>query len=163
MESSLSQDLQRTFNLAALRHEARALRTPADWEKGKDIRLRYKRETNKQMQQYYADYDTRISQVVKKLMNKAGAKNRDLTHRWFGTDKFNKDALMRQAHRAVQMDHDKRMSCLTDREINELDTLIETVEQRDRLYNKPTQDFSQASNRRNGQERRIRQSRPRRR
>ncbi len=41
MGSSITEALERTFNLAALRREATALHTTTDWQELKEIRSRY--------------------------------------------------------------------------------------------------------------------------
>ncbi len=110
MDINISKELKHTFDLATLRKKTKGLRTPIDWEKGHKIMNHYKRETQKQSQLYYAQYDARVNQALRRIIDKAGAKNRDFTHRWFGTDNFNKDHLMQQAHRVVQRDHHRRIT-----------------------------------------------------
>lgn len=152
MKLNLSKELKHTFDLVALRNKTKGLRTPNDWDKGNNITKRYRRETNKQTQAYYAEYDTRVSNVVKKLIDKAGAKQRDFKHRFFGADNFDKDVLIRKAHKVVQHDHHRRIAQLEKNEAQELGELIEQIEQRDRLLEKPGRDFERASDRRKNQQ-----------
>ncbi len=114
-------------------------------------------------QRHEEEYGTRVNNVVRQLMDKAAGKNRDFTHREFGADKFDKTALTREAHRHVQFQNLKEMDQLADNEIQELDALIKKAQQRDSLLNKPTQDFNQATDRRDSQERRLNTPRHRRR
>lgn len=150
--SSITEDLKRTFDLASLRQRAKSFSRPADWEKADEITKRYSRETNKQEKLYRRDYKTRVEKALQARIDKAGAKDRTLKHRLFGSDNFDKAALMRQAHRDVQHDHNRRMSQLASRETQELNILVSTAEQRDattqQLREKPRKDFQRAANRR---------------
>ncbi len=163
MEINFSKELKQTFNLATLRKKTKGLRSPNDWEKGNKIMNQYERETKKQTKAYYAEYDNRVSNVVKQLIDKAGAKNRDFKHRWFGNDNFDKEKLTRQAHKVVQHDHHRRMTRLEENEAIDLGKLVETIEQRDKLREKPRKDFEKAADRRKTQEHPQTQTRHRRR
>lgn len=159
MESSITDELKRTFDLASLRHEASQLRTPADWERANEIRNRYKREANKQEQRYFKDYDTRVRKILSQLIDKAGAKDLTFKHRWFGSDNFNKDNLTRKAHRFVQMDQQRRLDSLSESEAKDLGSFMKKIKQRDQLQGKSQKSFERATNRRTGSERRQRQKR----
>jgi len=156
--SSITEDLKRTFDLASLRHRAKSLTRPADWEKASEITKRYSHETSKQTILYRSDYKTRIEKALQARIDKAGAKERTFKHRLFGSDNFDKSALTRQAHRDVQHDHNRRMSQLASSETQELNVLVSTAEQRDaskqQLREKPRKDFQRATDRRMGPGRR---------
>ena len=156
--SSITADLKRTFDLASLRHRAKSLTRPADWEKANEITKRYARETSKQEKLYKRDYITRVEKALEARIDKAGVKDRTFKHRLFGSDNFDKSALTRQAHRDVQHDHSRRISQLASRETQELNVLVSTAEQRDsakqQLREKPIKDFQRAADRRSKPDRR---------
>lgn len=155
MEINLSEELKRTFNLLSVRREAEALRTKEDWEALKEIRSRYKNETEHKVQEYEETYEAKTNAEVKKLMDKAGSDNLDFTHPDVANDAFKKERLIRQAHKQVQYEHEKEMGQLADNEIEEIEALIEKAQSRDALFGKAEQDFNQTVDRRDGQERRI--------
>lgn len=156
--SSITADLKQTFDLASLRQRAKSLTRPADLEKMSEITKRYARETNKQEKLYKRDYKTRVEVALQARINKAGVKDRTFKYRLFGSDNFDKSALTRQAHRDVQHDHSRRISQLASREIQELNVLVSTVEQRDaskqQLRETIRDDFQRATDRRSRPDRR---------
>ena len=161
MSINISQELRQTFQLAALRKEARSLRTASDWEKGNEIITRYDRGRKKLNRQYYSEYDSHVEKVTQKLIDKGGAKEKNFVHRFLRSDNFDKSAIARQAHRIVQHDHQRRLSALDTRETSELEGLTRSAVERDQTREKPKQDFARAVDRRSGQERRQSVSRSR--
>ena len=160
---NISEELHQTFQLAALRKEARSLRTSSDWEEGNKIIKHYEREHKKLNKQYYDEYDSRVEKVTQNLIDKAGSKEKNFVNRIFGADNFDKRAIYRQAHRSVQHDHQRRVSALSEQESSELETLTQKATQRDMLREKPKRDFTKSVDRRSGSERRqqIKQKRTR--
>lgn len=154
METSLNDELHRTFELATLRQKANKVSKPEDWQKVNNIMTHYANEKKKQTQNYYAEYDSRVSKVMQKLIDEAAGKDKKLTLKWFGHDPFDKDRLTRQANRLVQHDHHRRLKQLEENEIKELKELTSQIEQRDAVI-EVSQDFNQTVDRRDGQERRI--------
>jgi len=104
------------------------------------------------------EYDTRVEVARKRIINQAGAKNRDFKHRWFGNDQFDKSATLRQAHRNVRGQHHQLMGG-----IDKIAKLLEACEKRTRLRDKPKHDFENAIDRRarHGLPNDRRQARPR--
>ena len=161
--SSTGESVKRAYDLASLRQRAKSLTRPADWEKARKIITHYQRETHKQETAYHKDYDTRFTRALQLRIDKAGSKNMALKHRQFGSDGFDKTALMRAAHRDVQHDHLKRMALLKHGETKDLDALVATAQkhggQEAETGQTPKESFARATERRKGAERRATQTR----
>lgn len=142
---NISHELRQFFQLAALRKEARSLRTASDWEKANEITSRYQKEQEKLTKQYFSEYDTRVEKVIQGLIDKAGSKEKNFVHRIFGTDHFDKSATIRQAHRIVQDDHQRRLSALAGRESSELEALTQQAAQRDQLRGEVSAEFRRSA------------------
>lgn len=154
MPSSITQKLRDTFELASIRREFRALRTGADFDKSKRIVESYAQERKKANQDYTNEYDTRVEVALQKLIDKVGAKRRDFTRRFASSDKFDGNALLRQARRNVQLDHKRHITQLDQNESAELKALATAINKRDNLRDKIGQEFTRAADRRSGSERR---------
>ncbi len=145
MPFDITKELKRTFDLADMRHKTRGFRKAEDWEQGRAIMAKYQRQAKVQTQSYYAQYDTRVSQALQRLMDKAGTPKKTLTNRFFQTDQFNKDLLLRQAHKDVQQDHHRRISRIEHNEAKELGVLIEKIERRDAKREEMKQSFNRSA------------------
>ncbi len=154
MTQDTANELKHTYDLATMRKNARTLRKPEDWQAAREIMERTKREASRLDHRYRAEYDTRVSEAVKKLMNEAGEVKRTLTHPWFTTNNFDQEAMMKQAHRNVQQDHQAQLNGLGQLEHSELESLMHTIHQRDGLRDKTGRDFEHAAERRSTEERR---------
>lgn len=154
MTTELIDNIRAKFDLASVRKEAKQLRRAEDWEKSRDIRNRYSRETRHVKQTYYREYDTRVKQATKRLIDKAGAKNKAFTYKRFMHDGFGRAQINEQAHKAVHQDHQKRLLRLEQGEAKELGDLLDQVKQRDGLRERTQGDFFNAVDRRSIAERR---------
>lgn len=106
---------------------------------------------------YSYEYRTRVDIAYRDLLNRAGAKTRELKPKYFGIDRFNKHDLSRQAQRNVRLDHEQSMDRLNALEMKESRSFLNTSSKR-KAY---VEGFKQATQQRRGEERR--QSRQRRR
>jgi hypothetical protein len=100
--SSLSREIAQTFNLEALRLEAARSFNKDEWQDFLKVRQDHEKQRNFAKRAYDLEYDERVAMARVRLINKAGAKDRDYNPRWFGRDRFDKDAINRQAHRIVR-------------------------------------------------------------
>lgn len=146
MSDLIINGLKQTFDLASLRIEAKSLRTPIDWEKGREIHERYQGLRENQEKKYYDQYEARVERVMKNLIDRAGAVAKDFKHRLFSQDPFNRKMLTKQAHRLVQQDHQRRILQIDSSETKELDELIAQVKQRDALKDKSINEFARVAN-----------------
>ena len=92
-----------------------------------------------------------------KLIDEAGSKPLDFIPRWLGRDRFDKSAIDRQARMAVLKAHRDDVAVIDKSELNALGEIKRTAEERQALHQKPTRDFQEATDRRNGPDHRIRQ------
>jgi len=146
-------ELTRTFTLKTLRKEANRL-TGKDWKQYQSIRNRYAEAREEEIRAFNDEFDTRLEQAKKDLMNKAASPDRKLVHRWFGSDKFDPSTLERQAFRKIHEEHYAVMAKLEAGEIKDTDALIEKSGTREQEMPDLTQEFSRATDRRSGEERR---------
>lgn len=154
MADDTRQDLQRTFDLAGLRREARTLATAEDWRGLQAIREKFETARQEEASRYRAEYTTRVETARKQLIDEAGRIRREHTHPWFGRDRFDKAAILRQAHRQVRADHTRALVHIDREETHALDALLERVSESTRLRGKPTEAFNQSVERRSGRDRR---------
>lgn len=161
MSENITQQLKRTFHLAGLRHEAKHIRNSDDWSEMGKIRDRYAKAYRKEERTFRAEYLTRVEAAQKRLIDKAGSKTKDFKHRWFGNDRFNSEAILRQAQREVRAHHRVQMDLIEKRETRELETLLSrnAPDKDQRVRSK--YDFQKATNRRDGVERRVPRNRQR--
>ena len=99
---------------------------------------------------YTHEYKTRVQIAHRDLINKAGAKKRDLKPSFFGIDRFNKHDLNRQAQLNVRHDHQQTMDRLDGQELRESKSFLEKSSQR-KTY---LEDFKRSTDRRRAQTRR---------
>lgn len=145
MSIDITNELKRTFDLADMRHKTKGFRKAEDWEKGRTIMERHERQAAQVTEAYYAQYDTRVSQALHRLIETAGTPKKTLTNRFFQTDQFNKDLLLSQAHKDVQQDHHRRMTKIEEQEAGELGALIETIARRDAKREELKQSFKRSA------------------
>lgn len=99
----------------------------------------------------YADeYEIRVQISHRDLMNRAGAKTKELKPRFFGIDRFNKHDLNRQAQLNVRLDHQQSMDRLDGQELKEGRAFLEKSSQRKEYL----ESFKKSTERRRTQSRR---------
>ncbi|MGJ8572280.1 MAG: hypothetical protein ACSHXI_16440 [Hoeflea sp.] len=151
---NLSNQIRQTFKLASLRHEAAKNLRGEDQVAYSKVVMAYAEQRKSEIQTYQNEYQTRVEVERKRLIDKAGEKNKTFQHRWFGADKFDKAAITRQAHRNVRQDHESTLARLDRQETETVDGLLEKAGHREALREKPMRDFQKAVDRRQGQDRR---------
>lgn len=141
-------EIKRTFHLAGLRNEAAKTLNGDEWKQFQKIKRDFADLRRFEGRAYEIEYDTRLEVARKRLINQAGAKNKDFKHRWFGTDNFDKEAITRQARRVVRDDQHKLMAHLETKEAQAVDSLLEKSQHRKESREKPKRDFERATDRR---------------
>ena len=155
MSSSISKQLRQTYDLASLRREAAMDLSSDEWKQYQKIRETHDMSRRFEIRQYEIEYQTRLEAARELLIDKAAARSLDFKHRWFGSDRFNKSEIDRQAHRQVLSDHRRKIASLDRIEQHELTALLDEVQKRHADSEKPKRDFRKAANRRSGIERRA--------
>lgn len=123
MSTSPAADLERTFELASLRFEARTL-TDDDWHRFREIQSRYQTERQEKDWAFRREYATRVEATRVELLKNASARRNDHKPRFGRHDRFDAVALERQAHRQVRDEHFRELARLEVRECEELRSLV---------------------------------------
>lgn len=159
MSLTVTEELRRVFDLASLRKEARALRSPRQWGERQAIQARCDKARDREKDLYAARYDSRVERIRRRLIDEAGRKGFDLKPAWSGNDRFDAAATLRQAQREVREGHHKRISRIDDYESQKLRELVMRSMRENNLRGKPREEFGRATDRRTGIERRGKRSR----
>jgi hypothetical protein len=154
--SSISNAIKTTFGLAALEKEAAQNMTPAEWSEYRKINEAFDGEKRFASRQYELTYKDRVAEVRKRLIDEAGSKKKDFVHRLFGQDRFNKEAIDRRAQIEVRNDQQNLIDGLDDQRFEALGQLVENASYRKEAREKPRKDFTRATDRRAGRDRRQR-------
>lgn len=148
MALNMSNEVTRTFNLLGLKRLAARNLNNEDWHDYRQITDKYADLRRFEKRNYETEYKTRVEVARKRLINKAGEKNRDLKHRWFGRDQFDKSAILRQAQRDVRANQDRLMAGIDDMEARDLRQLLDRAGERSQSQVKPRPDFEKSADRR---------------
>ncbi len=154
MSFNIDEELKRTFGLASLRLEASKKLNGEEWKKFQAITKKHAGIKRAEQRNFELEYDTRFEVSRKRLINKAGSKTRKFNHPWARNDVFDETAIKRQAKRQVKAEHQKLMSHLENKELKEVQSLMDTCEHRHQTREKPLKDFARATDRRQGDDRR---------
>ncbi|MEM9733634.1 MAG: hypothetical protein AAF903_09155 [Pseudomonadota bacterium] len=125
-----SKELKQVFHLASLRSFARQNLKGDEWQAVSTLMDRMKRERAAEEKDYRANYDTRVETARRALIDKAGAKSNEFKPPQFGVDRFDENAIERQAHRMVHAEHSARMAGLDQLETSELERLTQPAHKR---------------------------------
>lgn len=153
----ITKELKKTFAKAVMQHEAKSLKRAEEWKQARNITERGEAERRSFDNKYFSEYDTRIEVVRKRLINEAGKPK--LNHPNPGRrDKFDREAIERQAHREVQLDHKRVLQQSLDkqgRKMNELQGKARKHNLRQQHKGKAKEQFTKASDRRKSPDRRA--------
>jgi hypothetical protein len=154
--SRLSDEIKQTFDLEKLRLEAAQKLTKEEWPDFMKMRQGYEGQRRFAKRAFELEYDERVAMARVRLINKAGQKNLTLKPRWAGGDRFDKDAINRQAHREVRHAHRNDLARIERDEIRDTQQQIESSKVQRAFREMPKHDFNRAADRRSGAERRTR-------
>ena len=154
MALSLAEQVKQTFNLIALRSEAKARLTGRQWEKRGALVDRCEKAQLKAEELFYKRYPVRVAAAQKKLIDKAGAKTLEHRPRFSQEDRFDKAETLDQAQSQVKDAHERRLGRINDCEQRGLSILLSSAERANQLQGKSVQAFDKVADRRRGGERR---------
>lgn len=154
MSSDITDELNRRFDLAALRREAQTLKTSRQWKKAFDLTLRCGMARDKETRLYTSRYQSRVETVRRRLVDEAGEWNRDFKHPAFGADNFAPDTTLRQARREVERYHEARIARIDESERQKLREIVTQSMRENNLTGRAREDFLRATDRRDGKDRR---------
>lgn len=161
MGFSITNELRRTFDLASLRLDAAKKLNGEEWRDYAKIKKDFDSKRQFEQRRFQLEYKTRVDAARKRLINEAGTPVRDYVPFFARRDRFDRQAITRQAQIEVRDAHDKTMASLDQLETRSINGLLERAGERVRSQPKPARDFEKATDRRSGQERRIARPRPR--
>lgn len=153
MSFNIDWEMAEMFHEAVMLHEAQKLRRPEDWQKADELITLGKAERKQMQEAYELEYDTRHEMKRQQIIDDAGRKKFDHPTP-FGRDKFDSDAINRQAHREVQHDHQNDLQASRDNEKQEMENLQETARKRDEKEGILREDFEKSKDRRQQVDRR---------
>lgn len=160
MTLDIAKELQKTFDEAVMQHEARSLKQGQDWRQAREIIERGKADRAMHEDKYAREFDTRVEIVRKRLINEAGSLNHEHPSPG-GRDRFDHEAIDRQAHREVRLDHERVLQQSHAAQDQAMLALQEGASQRDvaKTQGKARGQFTTASDRRQQPERSPNRSR----
>ena len=156
MSLTITQEIKQTFHLVALRNEAKDLVTGRQWEKRDGLINRCEQARRKETALFDARFDARIAIEQKKLIDKAGSKQKVHKPIWGQDDVFDKTANLAQADKNVRSAHDRRVEIINQYEKRGLEALVQSARSENKTQGKSERSLNQAADRRLGGERRIR-------
>ncbi len=160
MTFDTGKELKNLYTMATLHREAAKTFSGDEWKEFQQIRKNTADTKQFEQRAYEFEYKTRVGIARTRLINKAGEKNKDFKHRWFGTDGFDKAAIDRQAQKVVRGEHQKLMTHIDGQEVKEIESLVDRSSHRKCMREKPKRDFTKAADRRHNQERRQKDNGP---
>lgn len=145
-----------TFDLAALRQEAKRDLSASDWSAYRHIQETSAHRRNALEQDFALTYGDRVAEARKRLFDEASGKTLDLVPRLIGRDRFNNNAIDRQAHKEVQLAHRSALVRIDQDEARQIEGLLDRAGPRTKAGERFQRDFTIATDRRGGPDRRKR-------
>jgi hypothetical protein len=102
-------DLHKAFDRTKLPDDTRYLKGEAEWRSYNEITERAARVRSKATSRFEKTFDVRVMQETKRLINKAGSKERHFRFGQSAADNFDPDQLRIRAQEIVRLRHDKRL------------------------------------------------------
>ncbi len=154
MSSDIEIGIAEMFRDAVKQNIVMELRTQADWDRFKEIDEAARAQTAEENRAFQHDRSQRLVEARKEIIDRAGA----ITHDHptpFGTDKFDKAAIDRQANRKVDADHQRCLLAIQQREADSYVALREDIHTREGIRDQARDAFTRSVDRRNGDDRRM--------
>lgn len=137
MGLDLTKKLKPLFELASLRRDAKHLLTSQNWQTYQQIKLQHDAYRQVERQSYIQEYDTRVEVAMKRLIAQAGAKTKAHKPRWAVHDRFDKKAIITQAHRNVQSQQTQVLAGIDAMEAKALSKLLKQAKGQSEAARKP--------------------------
>ncbi len=154
METDLETGIATMFRDATMESVVLELRTKADWNRFSDIKDTAKQRTKDEVDGFEQDKPELLIKARKELINRAGSLR--LEHPTpFGTDKFNKSAIARQAAVKITNDHRARLLGIKTDETDAFSELKQDIHAREGVRDHARDAFALTNDRRAGEERRM--------
>ena len=158
MTNDLNSDVNASFALPLAQHAAMGLTKESDIQARDAINERYKKLREDIEKAYEREYPTRFEAALKDVIDEAARRSLQIPTP-YGTDRFDKNAMNREAQRRVETDHAATLGRLEQDHAREINDLVYSAHARDAQKDRARDAFNQTVDRRSGTERRIRRSR----
>ncbi len=159
MAGSIADELKNTFALATLRRESANILNADEWKEYQKITDGFADQKRFEQRAFELEYKTRVEIARKRLINQAAQGHKEFQPLWARHDRFDRDAIDRQAHRHVQHQFKKLIQHYEALEARDIQSLMDRCEHSRKQREKPKKDFNHAADRRRGPERRQSRSR----
>lgn len=143
---SLNEELRRTFEVAAMRREARHLETPRQWREANALLQRCAKARAHEKDLYLARYESRTEARHRRLIDEAGRQSGPGFRPFgVGADRFDPHALRMQAERDVRAAHAGRLIRIEEIERRGLAALLARSHQENGRRGQAREAFARAS------------------
>lgn len=153
-KGSLVDDVRLIFDLASLKREASRNLGADDWNELQQINEKHESQRRFVERDFELSYGDRFAAARKQLIDEAGDKARHLVPRHIGRDRFDKEAIDRQARLQVRHAYRNALDRIDREEAHQIEALLERANQRNQPKETPLRAFARAIDRRGGPDRR---------
>jgi len=154
METDLELGIATMLRDATMQNVVLDLRTPTDWVEFNRIKDTARQDEQNEIETFRENKPELLVKAREELIDKAGS----LTHGHptpFGTDRFDKSTIDRQAMIKVENDHQARLLGIQQRESDDYSDLKDDIHVREQSRGRGREAFSRATDRRGNQDRRM--------
>ena len=148
MALTTNQEIRLVFELATLRREAEAIKTPHQWSRARQLMQRCREARIREKDLYGKRYHIRVEARRQQLIHEAGAIGRGFQPVWGGSDRFSPEATRRQAQSDVRHAHEQRMQGISRYEHRGLTGIMEECRRLDPHFGRAAEAFERSSDRR---------------
>jgi hypothetical protein len=141
--------------LQQVRHALAKTMNPEEWLTYRDVAKNFEDTRRATNRAYELDYASRVDSVQRRLIGEAASVKRNHVPKFFGSASFDKTEINQRAQNEVRSAHTKEIAGIDKQECGILRGMLEAVQARATLKEKPIKDFQNAVDRRNGQDRRV--------
>jgi hypothetical protein len=161
LSQTIRDELTRSFDLATLRREAKAIRTPRQWQEAARLQRRCRSARVREKELYATRYQARVETARRRLVDEAGSIQRAPKPGGAGEDRFAPDVTLRQAEREVRERHHGRIARIEEFERRELRAIVDNSISRNNLQGQAQDALARVADRPNGQDQRRSRQRDR--
>lgn len=147
MSTEIELGVATMFRDAISQSVALELRTPADWEHYDLIKTRAKMQTKDEVDRFKTDRSDLLAAARKEIIDRAGAKTFEHPTP-FGTDKFDKSAIDRQAVAKIFNDHEAALLKIKTEEAESYQSLRHEIIERESVHDRVNNAFDRATDQR---------------
>lgn len=147
MPSKIELGVAAIFRDATMQSVILELRTIADWDRFNTIKDGAKQRTKEEVDGFERDRPARLAAARKKIIDKAGEKNFEHPAP-FGTDKFDKATIERQAVTKIFNEHYSALMKIKGEETKSYDSLRDDIHAREGVRDVAREAFGRSTDRR---------------